>query len=205
MKAPAKLVCLEGYWNEKLFQTFSVKGFFEAMAPLVHPPLTVAHRFVDSESAFSHYLARGGVMWRHPELFDAPVFYLAFHGEPAGVKSLGGFIGADRLCEAFAGYGNGGYRNLVYFAACNVLRGRRGMRFARRFLDETRVRAVIGYTTTVDWMGSLVADLLFLQRFYSDPSPWRNLRRIFASVQRDYPRARRLGHTLLVRPPRRRR
>jgi hypothetical protein len=58
------------------------------------------------------------------------------------------------------------------------------------------VRAVIGYTTTVDWMASLVADLLFLHRFYADPSPWRNLGRIFASVQRDYPRARRLGYTL---------
>ena len=33
MKAPAKLVCLESYWNERLFQTYSVKGFFEAMAP----------------------------------------------------------------------------------------------------------------------------------------------------------------------------
>jgi hypothetical protein len=41
--------------------------------------------------------------------------------------------------------------------------------------------------------------MLFLHRFYSDPSPWRNLRRIFASVQRDYPRARRLGHTLITR------
>jgi hypothetical protein len=47
-------------------------------------------------------------------------------------------------------------------------------------------------------MASLVADMLFLQRFYSDPSPWRNLRRIFASVQRDFPRARRLGHTLIT-------
>jgi hypothetical protein len=58
---------------------------------------------------------------------------------------------------------------------------------------------VVGYSTTVDWMASLVADMLFLHRFYSDPSPWRNLRRIFASVQRDYPRARRLGHTLITR------
>ena len=38
MKAPPKLVCLESYWNEKLFQTFSVKGFLDAMAPLAHPP-----------------------------------------------------------------------------------------------------------------------------------------------------------------------
>jgi len=176
-----------------------VKGFFEAMAPLVHPPLTVAHRFVDSEQGLAYYVKRGGVFWRQSELFDAPVFYLAFHGSPAAVKSVTGRIGGDRLCDAFAGYGGGGYRNLVYFAACNVLRGRAGVSFAQRFLKATGVRAVIGYTTTVDWMASLVADMLFLQRFYSDPSPWRNLRKIFRSVQRDFPRARRLGHTLITR------
>jgi hypothetical protein len=200
MKPPPKLVCLESYWNERMFQTFSVKGFFEAMAPLVHPPLVVAHRFVESQGGLEHYTRRpGGVMWRQKELFDAPVFYLAFHGAPGTVKSLLGGVGPERLCEAFAGYGSNGYRNLVYFAACNVLRGTEGRRFARRFLRQTGVRAVIGYGTTVDWMASLVADMLFLHRFYSDPSPWRNLRRIFASVQRDYPRARRLGHTLITK------
>jgi hypothetical protein len=198
MKAPPKLVCLESYWNERMFQTFSVKGFFEAMAPLVHPPLTVAHRFVESESGLGYYTRRGGVLWRQRELFDTPVFYLAFHGAPGAVKSVLGQIGADRLCDAFSGYGDNGYRNLVYFAACNVLRGQQGRRFARDFLKATGVKAIVGYTTTVDWMASLVADMLFLHRFYSDPSPWRNLRRIFASVQRDYPRARRLGHTLIT-------
>jgi hypothetical protein len=199
MMAPRKLVCLESYWNERLFETFSVKGFFDAMAPLVRPPLTVAHRFIESDGGLAHYTQRGGVMWRQSELFDAPIFYLAFHGAPGAVKSVLGRIGAQRLCEAFAGYGDGGYKNLVYFAACNVLRGAEGRRFAAQFLKTTGVRAVIGYTTTVDWMASLVADMLFLQRFYSDPSPWRNLRRIFASVQRDFPRARRLGHVLLTR------
>jgi hypothetical protein len=79
-----------------------------------------------------------------------------------------------------------------------VLRGEQGLRFAHQFLKATGVRAVIGYTTRVDWMESLLADLLFLHRFYTDPAPWRNLRRVFASVQRDYPRARRLGHTLVT-------
>jgi hypothetical protein len=79
-----------------------------------------------------------------------------------------------------------------------MLRGARGESFARTFLKKTGVRAVIGYTTRVEWMASLVADMLFLHRFYSDPSPWRNLGKIFASVQRDYPLARRLGHTLIV-------
>jgi hypothetical protein len=197
LKAPPKLVCLETYWNETLFHTVSVKGFFEAMAPLIDPPLTVAHRFVESEAALAHYAKRpGGVMWRRRELFDAPVFYLAFHGRPAGFASTLGRIGPEGLCEAFAGYG--GYRNLVYFAACNVLRGERGLRFARQFLEASGSRAVIGYTTPVNWMASVVADLLFLHRFYSDPSPWRNLRRIFGSVLRDYPRARSLGYTLVT-------
>jgi hypothetical protein len=199
MKAPAKLVCLETYWNEKLFESFSVKPFFDAMAPLVTPPLRVAHRFVESAQGLAYYARRpDGVMWRHADLFDAPVYYLAFHGRPGTVISLTGAIGAEPLFEAFAGYGRG-YRSLVYFAACSVLRGVQGERFAKAFLRKTGVRAVIGYTMRVDWMASLVADLLFLHRFYRDPSPWRNLRRIFRSVQRDYPRARRLGHLLITR------
>lgn len=200
MKAPPKIVCLESYWNERLFETFSVKGFFDAMAPLVHPPLTVAHRFVDSEAGLAYYLRRpGGVMWRRKELFDAPVYYLAFHGRPAAVSPVLGRVNGAQLCDAFAGYGDGGYRNLVYFAACSVFRGARGKRFALEFLESTGVRAVIGYSTPVNWMASLVCDLLFLHRFYSDPSPWRNLRKIFASVERDYPRARKLGYTLIMR------
>ena len=199
MKAPAKLVCLETYWNEKLFESFSVKPFFDALAPLLRPPLMVAHRFVESAGGLAYYAKRPeGVMWRRAELFDAPVFYLAFHGKPGTAISLTGNIGAQPLIEAFEGYGRG-YTNLVYFAACSMLRGKRGERFAQEFIRKTGVRAVIGYTTRVDWMASLVADLLFLHRFYSDLSPWRNLRRIFNSVRRDYPRARALGHLLITR------
>jgi hypothetical protein len=174
-----------------------VKGFFEAMAPLIDPPLTVAHRFVESEAGLAYYAKRpDGLMWRRKELFDTPVYYLAFHGKPGAVSPILGRIEAERLCEAFAGYG--GYKNLVYFACCSVLRGERGRRFAIEFLKRSKVRAVIGYTRRVDWMASLVADMLFLHRFYNDPSPWRNLRRIFNSVSRDYPAARRLGHTLVT-------
>jgi hypothetical protein len=199
LKAPSKLVCLETYWNERLFQSFSVKPFLDALASLEHPPLQVAHRFVESAAGLVYYARRPqGVMWRQAELFDTPVFYLAFHGKPGTVISLTGDIGAEPLIEAFQGYGDGGYRNLVYFAACSMLRGAQGMRFAREFLKKTGVRAVIGYTTRVDWTASLVADMLFLHRFYRDASPWRNLKRIFASVQRDYPLARRLGHTLIT-------
>ena len=167
------------------------------MAPLFDPPLTLAHRFVDSEAGLAYYAKRpDGVMWRNRELFDAPIYYLAFHGRPGSIVSLTGDIAAERLIEAFAGYG--GYKNLVYFACCNVLHGEKGRRFGREFLKASGTTAVIGYTNRIGWMASLVCDMLFLHRFYSDPSPWRNLRRIFNSVRRDYPLARRLGHTLIT-------
>ena len=181
-----------------MFQSFSVKGFFEAMAPLASPPLVVAHRFVESEAGLAYYAKRpDGLMWRREELFDTPVYYLAFHGRPGAVSPLLGRVEAERLCETFAGYGKGGYRNLAYFACCNVLRGDKGRRFARDFLRISGMKAVIGYAA-VDWTASLMADMLFLHRFYRDPSPWRNLRRIFRSVQRDYPLARRLGYSLIT-------
>ncbi|HUQ77115.1 MAG TPA: hypothetical protein VM183_20520 [Burkholderiales bacterium] len=199
MRAPAKIVCLESYWNEQMFQDISVKPFLDGMAPLVHPPLTVAHRFVDSSAALAYYLRRpGGVMWRQKELFDAPVYYLAFHGRAASVRAVVDRISGDELMEAFDGYGGGGYRNLVYFAACNVFRGQRGITFARQFLKKTGVQAVVGYATPVGWMASLVCDLLFLHRFYTDPSPWKNLKKIFNSVHRDYPAARRLKHIMIT-------
>jgi hypothetical protein len=46
----------------------------------------------------------------------------------------------------------------------------------------------------------MLADLLFLHRFYFDPDPWANLRSIEASVLEDFAPARRLGHTLLLAP-----
>jgi hypothetical protein len=181
-----------------LFQSYSVKGFFEAMAPLQDPPLTIAHRFVESEAGLAYYAKRpDGLLWRRKELFDAPIYYLAFHGAPGSLVSPTGKIASQPLIDAFEGYGRG-YRNLAYFACCSVLRGKKGLRFAREFLRKSRMRAVIGYTRRVDWMASLVCDMLFLHRFYSDPLPWRNLRRIFNSVGRDYPMARRLGHTLIT-------
>ena len=200
MKVPRKLVCLESYWDEQMFRHFSVKAFLDGMAPLLEPPLTVAHRFVDSGAGLAYYLRRpGGLMWRQKELFDAPVYYLAFHGAAASVRAVAERIGAEDLIAAFAGYGEGRYRNLVYFAACNVFRGKRGIAFAREFVKRTRVQAVVGYATPVGWMASLVCDLLFLHRFYTDPAPWKNLRRIFSSVHRDYPAARRLRHLLITR------
>ena len=193
-----KLVCLESYWNHDLFKAISVKGFFESLATLIRPRLQLAHRFVESERGLAYYTRHpDGLLWKLPESWDTPIYYLAFHGEPGAVKSVLDRIGAETLLEAFRGYGKCGYSNLIYFAACNVLCGSEGETFARDFLAASGCRAVIGYTTNVDWMQSLVTDMLFLQRFYTDPDPWNNLAAIFDSVKEDYRPAQTLGYTML--------
>jgi hypothetical protein len=137
------------------------------------------------------------LLWKLPESWDAPIYYLAFHGEPGTVKSVLDCIGAETLVQAFRGYGKCGYSNLVYFAACNVLYGPEGNKLGRDFLAASGCRAIIGYTTNVNWMQSLVTDMLFLQRFYTDADPWNNLRVIFDSVKEDYRPAEALGYTML--------
>lgn len=193
-----KLVCLESYWNRELFKTLSVKEFFAPLADFIRPRLQLAHRIVESERGLAYYTQHpDGLLWQLPETWDTPIYYLAFHGEPGTVKSVLDRIGSETLLQAFRGYGSSGYRNLVYFAACNVLCGAAGEKFARDFLAASGCRALIGYTANVDWMDSLLIDMLFLQRFYSNPDPWSNLSEIFTSVKQDFRPAQTLGYTLV--------
>ncbi|HUN68388.1 MAG TPA: hypothetical protein VMU46_06300 [Burkholderiales bacterium] len=198
-KAPRKLVCLETYWSDRQAQAFrerSVRPFFEGLGAQLEPPLAIAHRFMDSPAQLAAYTRRKeGLLWRDPETFDAPVYYLSFHGSPGKIHTALARIGPAALCRAFAGWGKG-YDNLVYFGACSVFKGSRGERFARAFLARSGCRAVVGYRTDVDWMESMLTDLLFLRRFYVHPDPWRNLRAIHDSVLEDFAPARRLGHVL---------
>lgn len=196
-KIPHKLVCLESSWDENVFHAMSVKGFLESLAPLLQPPLRVAHRFIESARHLAHYTRHpSGTLWKDPNAWDAPIYYLAFHGVSGAVKATLEQIDADTLCDAFTGYGT--YNCLLYLSACSVLRGAKGRRLGRRLLAASGVRAVIGYTTNVNWLNSLVVDLLFLYRFYSHPDPWGDLGEIFSSVKRDFKPARRMGYTFIA-------
>jgi hypothetical protein len=196
---PRKIVCLETYWgdhNVRLFQNRSVRLFLEALSSLFDPPIRIAHRFVDTAAHLAHYTARpDGLLWRDPESFDVPVFYLSFHGAPGTLRSSIEHIGPDVLLKAFESWG-GHYANLVHFGACSVFAGREGRMFAQQFLHASKCRAVLGYTTDIDWMDSMVTDLLFFQRLFRDADPWTNLRAIHDSVLVDFPRAKALGFEL---------
>jgi hypothetical protein len=197
--APRKIVCLETNWgdhNVRLFENRSVRPFLEVLAAQFDPPLAVAHRFVDSLAQLSYYAERpDGLLWRDAQAFDAPIFYLSFHGAPGALRGPVERIEAAALCKAFEGWG-GQYANLVYFGACSVFSGLEGRRFARDFLAASGTRAVIGYATDVDWIESMVTDLLFLRRFFGDTDPWIHLEAIHAAVRADFVPSQRLGYEL---------
>lgn len=199
---PRKIVCLETYWGDhkgRLFHDTSVLPFLQALGSHFDPPLRIAHRFVESVTHLASYVRYpDGLCWRDSEVFDAPVFYLSFHGSPATIRSSLENVGAQVLCESFAGWG-GKYDNLVYFGACSVFAGPEGQHFAREFLAASRCRAVLGYTTDVDWMDSMMTDLLFLRRFFAHDEAWLNLATIYDSVIADFGPARRLGFELHMR------
>ena len=202
MSAPRKIVCMETYWGDhkaRLFHNTSVRPFLEALSSLFDPPIRVAHRFVDSLAHLAHYTSYpDGLCWSDGDVFDAPVFYLSFHGAPGTLRATVEDVDAGTLCRAFEGWG-GHYDNLVHFGACSVLAGRDGEAFARDFLAASGCRAVLGYSADVDWMESMVTDLLFLRRFFDDDDPWGNLRQIHESILDDFMPARRLGYQMHAR------
>ncbi|HYC44185.1 MAG TPA: hypothetical protein VED01_01755 [Burkholderiales bacterium] len=201
VSARRKIVCLETYWgnhNARLFQDMSVRPFLEALSTQLHPEILIAHRFVESIAQLSYYMSYpDGLCWRDRDVLDAPVIYLSFHGSPGALIGSLESVDADTLCKSFSGWG-GKHANLVHFGACSVFEGEAGEAFARTFLAASGCRAITGYATDIDWMDSMVTDLLFVRRFFEDPDPWRNLRAIHESVLADFEPARRLGYRLYM-------
>jgi hypothetical protein len=128
---------------------------------------------------------------------DAPVIYLAFHGSPGTVFTDLERIGPRGLCDAFEGYGY--HPTIIYLGSCSVLKGDTGKKLGNDLLKSSEARALLGYTTDVDWMNSLIVDMLFLKRFYTDNDPWNNLEQIYNSILKDFTPAEKMGYTLMLK------
>jgi hypothetical protein len=66
-------------------------------------------------------------------------------------------------------------------------------------LESSEAKALLGYTKDVDWMNSLIVDMLFLQRFYTDNDPWNNLETIYNSILKDFSPAEEMGYSLILK------
>ena len=66
-------------------------------------------------------------------------------------------------------------------------------------LESSEAKALLVYTKDVDWMNSLIVDMLFLQRFYTDNDPWNNLETIYNSILKDFSPAEEMGYSLILK------
>ncbi len=193
-----KICCLESYWSQSMTDPLSVKPFLKAIGWMIEKEIVVAHRFIDSGEGLTYYTKYpDGLIWQDPKLAGIDLFYIAVHGKPGGLLTPVSEIDSAELITAFNGLNH--YDNIVYFAGCDVLGGEKGKEFAKEFLKKTGTVAVIGYTSTIHWVDSIIIDTLFLSRFFSvNGNKYDQLQAIFDSIAKDYPKAKECGFNIYL-------
>lgn len=148
------IICLEGLgWGDReLLDRSSVEPVLE----LIHRLdiiREVIHRDVATIEEFHHYVDT----WldHHYEAFS--IRYLAFHGSP-GVLHIGGSVlTLEGLAESIKGRAQG---RVLYLGSCLTLA--QDAAALKTFCRHTGIRALIGYTATVEWVDSAAFDLVVL-------------------------------------------
>ncbi|MBI5201061.1 MAG: hypothetical protein HY925_05700 [Elusimicrobia bacterium] len=148
------LYVIEARWEHSLAEreyTYGemLKTFFNRA-----PNVEVRQRFFNDRRSLTKWLREAAF------LAEPVVVYISSHGEPEGVVSDDGPVGAAPIAQALQDARN---VRLLHFGACDVMRGkvaeeiqtglaRRGLRFP-----------ISGFIESVDWAGSAVADETYLE------------------------------------------
>lgn len=192
-RPPRRLVCIEGYWDpDSLVDRQSVRPFLDGLAGLI-PGLQIAYRRVHGGHEFRRLVDK--VLPNDPAARDAPIIYLAFHGN-SRTLGIGNGMSLDKLANYF--HHQSERPRLFYISSCLTLGGRGTHMTARRLLKETGASAIIGYTRIVPWVSSMLVDLHFMDYFYAFPDPWSSLSVIGDLVRKDMALADGLGWRMIL-------
>ena len=148
------VMCLEGDFEDSLEDRSSMLPVLDLLERVGHDGITYIHRDVGTRAELDHYLRK----WIQRE--DYYTLYLSFHGNADGIQVSDHEDGsatlehlADVLADAITDC-------VVHFGSCGVLAA--DDRRLQHFLKRTGARAVMGYTTSVDWIDSAALDLIVL-------------------------------------------
>jgi len=165
------IACLESLWDEDLENRLSVLPILELTAR------ATSARFVyltcNTKAELRHNLK---LLCRRKSY---GVLVLAFHGHPGNIK-LGGevIVSLESLALMMGGRFAGW---VVHFSSCSTVKIEEG-RLAR-FVAETKVAMITGFTKEVDWTESAVVDLLLLRWLQS----YRDLHALWKHLLKHYP------------------
>jgi hypothetical protein len=149
-----RVFCVEGAWSSKLTQEESVLPLLTFVRGLTGIPYI--HRYVDTPDAFKDLLKR----WPQKQYDKYSIGYFGFHGTEGAIHFRHkNRLTLEQVAEVFQGRGKG---KLMYFGSCSVLNVPNEQ--IDEFLKKTKLRAVCGYRSEVDWFESAAFDLLLIER-----------------------------------------
>lgn len=179
------IVCLESLWDGDLENRLSMLPILELTAR------TTNAKFVcltcNTKPELKHNLSLFGKMKGYG------ILMLAFHGDNGKIELPGHILVSleslsDMMKRQFTGW-------IVHFATCETV----NVEDARlaRFVEETGVTVVTGYTREVDWIEGSIMDLLLLRwlQYY------RNLGALLKHLNKHYPDLIKLTGLKIYPPP----
>jgi hypothetical protein len=142
--------CLEGDWGALTDRT-SVRLGLDMLMTVRRGRLI--HRNAATLEEFEHYVNR----WATAQYNGFPVAYFSFHGAPGTLSFARGDVSLDDIARAIKRPLTG---RILYFASCSTL----DLPAAelKRFVRQTGVAAIVGYTTDVGWEESAAFDFTLL-------------------------------------------
>jgi hypothetical protein len=145
------LVVLEAHWQHHLMdKEYSFGGMLKEFFARV-PGVQVCHRFFNNEAGLRR--------WCRDLLYmpEPTIVSIATHGTPQGLAVHGETVSATALSETLRYADN---IKLLHFSACLMMQEGPGMEIVRELHRHARF-PISGYTTSVDWAASAIAEFTY--------------------------------------------
>jgi hypothetical protein len=150
------IACLESMWDKRTENRLSVL-----------PSLELIKRTQSSEHSHLTCNTREELKYNLKLVCkrNYGVLYFAFHGSPGRIHLHRDKITLEELAEMMAGR----FTNwIIHFGTCSTMRKPTAV---SRFVEETGVSLVTGFTKDVDWIESSAFELLLFKAFHTYQSP----------------------------------
>jgi len=192
--AKLSLLVLENPWNDSVADAISVGPFVEGFS-----------RWARDVRTYSRPFFRGDELQIWLDDFARPrhgigrrLIYVAAHGSPGRLGGLPDGSGAMNFASLVTVLRRVGGIEGIHLGCCEVGNPRNMARLLKR--DRRRrtkpFRWVAGYREYIDWLDSMIVDMLFWRALLVDPKhdAWAAVRKTY----REFPKARKLGFGVVM-------
>ncbi|MCE5228626.1 hypothetical protein LLG95_03410 [bacterium] len=155
------IFCLEGDWSTDLRKKTSVEPLLKIVADAHFRKFPYIHRRIGTKEELIFALKK----WTQSMYARYSILYLAFHGEESCICLDGKrMVFLDEIkpiiedCE----------RNVViYFGSCSTMQA--NLKTLRKFMENTNIIGIIGFSEEVDWFKSTAFDLMVIRELQDRP------------------------------------